>query len=418
MTEIINALKAAGVTDYRIIDVNTESREAFLVKRRLDLKRGKNVRKITVKVFNVFEADGKKMKGQTDVFVFPGMKSEELVEKFRAAYKAAGFVKNPYYEFAAKEVGCEKQECPELGAALGTMAKALYDAEKEDGAYINSAEFFAEKTGIRIVCSNGTDVSYDEFRIKGEFVAQCKEPLDVETYMNFAYDTADAASLTKLARETLDTTLARAKATEAPKAGNYRIIISGRYVKNIFDYYIERSGNAYVYAGYSDYKIGDKVQGEDIKGDKLNLTLKAKEPYSTEGIKMQDLKLIENGELKAYHGSERFAYYLGIKPTGDHSAFEVEKGKVTLEEMKAKPYLNIVNFSDFQVDAFNGSFGGEIRLAFLFDGEKTVPVTGGSVNGSLIELKGDMTLSAETLKQLDYEGPAAVCFENVNVAGV
>ena len=27
-----------------------------------------------------------------------------------------------------------------------------------------------------------------------------------------------------------------AEATEAPKAGNYRIIISGRYVKNIFDY--------------------------------------------------------------------------------------------------------------------------------------------------------------------------------------
>ena len=85
--------------------------------------------------------------------------------------------------------------------------------------------------------------------------------------------------------------------------------------------------------------------------------------------------------------------------------------------MKKEPYLNIVNFSDFQLNEMNGSFGGEIRLAFLFDGEKVTPVTGGSINGNFIELQKNARISKETQKQLDYEGPYAICFENINVAG-
>jgi len=58
--------------------------------------------------------------------------------------------------------------------------------------------------------------------------------------------------------------------------------------------------------------------------------------------------------------------------------------------MKKEPYLYVVSFSDFSMDSLSGYFGGEIRLAYLFDGEKVTPVTGGSVSGNLLELQKDM----------------------------
>jgi len=147
------------------------------------------------------------------------------------------------------------------------------------------------------------------------------------------------------------------------------------------------------------------------------MTLKATEPYAYEGIPMKDLELIREGELQALYGNVRFASYLGIPPTGLYKAYRVENGTKSMEELKSKPYLHVVSFSDFQMDAFSGNFGGEIRLAYLYDGEKVTPVTGGSINGSFLELQKDMVFSKEVYKDSRYEGPMAVRFCNVAVAG-
>ena len=77
-----------------------------------------------------------------------------------------------------------------------------------------------------------------------------------------------------------------------------------------------------------------------------------------------------------------------------------------------------MSFSDFQMDDFSGHFGGEIRLAFLFEGGKMRPVTGGSVNGSILESQGRMVFSRERYRNEEYEGPFAVRIEGVKVAGV
>ncbi|MBP5185115.1 MAG: hypothetical protein J6113_08410, partial [Lachnospiraceae bacterium] len=398
-------------------DTFTESAEAFFVKKRLDLKRRKENRRIAITVFSNFSNEKGEMKGFADIFVFPGIDKEELVKKLRDAKYAAGFVANPTYDLGKAEKGSVLKNLPDIEEGLMTMSKALFSADTGESAFVNSAEVFATKKRTNIIMSNGTDVTYNSFRISGEFVAQCKEPQDVETYMDFAYDGLDTESLKKLVAETLETTLARAKATEAPKAGKYRVMISGRYVKDIFGFYEALSSDAFIYAKYSKFKVGDAVQGSDVTGDKFNMSLKALEPFSSEGIRMKDLKLLKDGVLLATHGPKRFAHYLGVEATGNYSAFTVEPGTVSIEEMKKEPYLNIVNFSDFQLNEMNGSFGGEIRLAFLFDGEKVTPVTGGSINGNFIELQKNARISKETQKQLDYEGPYAICFESINVAG-
>ena len=90
---------------------------------------------------------------------------------------------------------------------------------------------------------------------------------------------------------------------------------------------------------------------------------------------------------------------------------------MSLEEMRQAPCLEIVNFSDFQMDSYSGHFGGEIRLAFLYDGEKRIPVTGGSINGSILEAQKNLNFSSETQVDKEFEGPAAVCLTGVKVAG-
>ena len=69
------------------------------------------------------------------------------------------------------------------------------------------------------------------------------------------------------------------------------------------------------------------------------------------------------------------------------------------------------------MDSFSGHFGGEIRLAYLIEDGKITPVTGGSINGNLIEAQQNVRFSKERFTSANYEGPYAIEFESIPVAG-
>lgn len=201
-------------------------------------------------------------------------------------------------------------------------------------------------------------------------------------------------------------------------AGNYTVILSGKNVDELLSYYVNRSCVSMIYPKYSNYQVGTKVQGDTVTGDLLNITLKTTKPYSDEGIRMIDRPLLKNGILKTIHGNSRFSYYLGLKPTGNYESIFVPSGNQSLNEMKAGKYLHIINFSDFQMDSLSGHFAGEIRLAFLCDGNSITPVTGGSINGNLLIAQKNLTFSKEMQIEEGYEGPLAVSLKNISVAGL
>lgn len=172
-----------------------------------------------------------------------------------------------------------------------------------------------------------------------------------------------------------------------------------------------------IYARYSPYAVGACVQGENIKGEKLNIEAVSDLPFSNDGIRMRPMPLLSDGMLESIHGHTRFMRYLGLEPTGSYRSLRLSNGTVPFEEMKKTPAIMPVCFSDFQMDAFSGRFGGEIRLAYLFDGESTSLVTGGSISGSLIDRQSELTFSTETYRDLRYSGPLAVLIPGVSVAG-
>lgn len=422
MDRIKALLKEAGVEEYSVCGVKERTAELFFVKKQLDTRRIKDVEKFFVTVYRCAETEDGRMRASTNAVVLASMTDEEIVDALRGAYFAAQFAMNPYYELPdpvaapmIEKTGALAERSPEECA--GEMAAALFAADNVEGAFVNSAEVFIVKKSIHAVSSNGTDVSWTEAKAEGEYVVQALEPEDVEMYNHFGFDQLETEALTKQVSEALTFVKDRAKAERILKSGTYDLILTGENAAEVLSFYAERSSAYMIFPGYSTWKPGDDVQGE-TKGERVDITLKATAPYSTEGIPMKDRKLIENGVMKIAHGPNRFCRYLGTEPTGDYNKIVCDNaGTLSFDEMKEKPCLWAVTFSDFQMDTFSGHFGGEIRLAYLIENGRITPVTGGSVNGSILEAERDIAFSTDRFTCSRYDGPYALKLKDISVAG-
>ena len=114
-------------------------------------------------------------------------------------------------------------------------------------------------------------------------------------------------------------------------------------------------------------------------------------------------------------GSHRFASYLGEQTTGALPCLRVEGGVKRAEQLREGRYLECVYMSGLQVDLFNDYIGGEVRLAYLCDGEVRVPVTGISVSARLSDVLSRMHLSSECETVGGYRGPTLGRFDGFTV---
>lgn len=418
---ILNALERLNIAAYQIGYEDTESVELFFIRRTLDMRRTCRAASWAVTVYRDFEAEGTRYRGSSRALLFEGMDPAEVEDRLKGAWSAARYVKNPWFELYEG-----KREAPvDMPSTLADrpleedallMAETLFAADTQADAFVNSAEIFVDRTRTSILSSAGTDVEYTRYEVKGEFVTQCKAPQDVEQFFQFQYGDLNAQALTEKARQAIAAVRDRAAAQKAPQAGTYSAVLSGDQVATLMEYYTERSQAPMIYARYSDWAPGKPVQGEDVRGEKLDLDLLPLAPYSEEGIPMTARPLVKDGVLQLIHGGNRFCRYLGVAPTGDYDRVGLRNGTVPLADLQ-KGCLCPVSFSDFQMDALTGRFGGEIRLAYLYTENGVEILTGGSVNGSLPEKQGDLRFSTERYDTLRYTGPFAIRIEGVEVAG-
>ena len=422
MERVKRLLKEAGISDYIVYGYRERTAELFFVKKQLDTRRIKDVEKFKVTVFRTGEKNGKKLRASADTTVLAAMTDDEIKKAFNDTYYAAQFAMNPYYELpdpvtapTVEAKGVLAEQAPEQSA--GEMAKALFSADYEDGAFLNSAEIFVIQKHVRVISSRGTDVSWTEAETKGEFVVQAKEPEDVELYRDFAYTELNTGALAAHVKEALMFVRDRARAQKILKSGTYDLLLSDENVMLTLWFYGDRASAHMIYPGYSTWKVGDDVQGETV-GERITLTMRALAPYSAEGIPMQDRPLLLNGVMQSTHGSNRFCRYLGVEPTGNYRKFSCDNpGTMSFREMQKRPCLWAVTFSGFEMDPFSGHFAGEIRLAYLIEDGKMTPVTGGSINGSILDAQKDIVFSTDRYAEIGYDGPYAMLLKNVAVAG-
>lgn len=422
MERIKRLLKEAGIAEYLVSAKTERTAELFFVKKQLDTRRIKDVEKFTVTVYRTEETNGEKRRASTDVTVVSAYTDAEIVKALQDAYFAAQFAMNPYYDLPdpvaapmIEATGRLAEQAPEQSA--GEMAEALFSADCEADAFLNSAEIFVLQRRNHVISSLGADVSWTDAEVKGEFVVQVKEPEDVEMYRDFAYTELNTDALAAKVREALTFVKDRAHAQKILKSGTYDLLLTDENVMMTLWFYGDRSEASMIYPGYSTWKIGDDVQGE-TQGERIDMTLRALAPYSKEGIPMHDRKLLENGVLKSVHGPNRFCRYLGAEPTGEYRKFSCDNpGSMSFDEMKNRPCLWAVTFSGFEMDSFSGHFAGEIRLAYLCENGKLTPVTGGSINGSILDAQKNLVFSTDRYAEIGYDGPYAMLLRNVAVAG-
>ena len=167
---ILQALRELDIPVYDITLEEECSAELFFIRKTLDMRRIKSANRCSVTVYRDFEADGKQYRGRSLTQIFEGMNLDEIKDRLKGAAFAAQFVKNPYYELYAGQ----KEAPVDMPSTLADrplednamlMAEALFAADTEADAWINSAEVFAIEKQVTFLNSSGTDVSYRQYLV-------------------------------------------------------------------------------------------------------------------------------------------------------------------------------------------------------------------------------------------------------------
>lgn len=420
-----------NIDGYKIIESKIESNELFFVKKNIDMDRGKKVHNFMLTVYKDFEENEKKYKGSSTTNIFPTMSEAEIEKAIDEAAFAAQFAKNPYYPLAKPESeyrGFEASNFSKesLSYWMNEIAKAVYKNDNYEKGGVNSCEIFLNKVYTHIVSSEGIDVDNTNYQGMVEFITTWKEEAEeIELYKCLNFSDFDGAALADEVQKMITACKEKAVAKSTPVLEKSAVLLTGEAVKTFFDFYSSNSNANSVYTESSTWKVGDKIQGESVKGDLITMTLNPFMKGSTftrsfdeDGFALKPVTIIEKGILKKYSANTRFAHYLEVEPTGAIKNKEICGGSKTISELKKEPYLEAIAFSDFTVDEQTGDFCGEIRLAWYFDGEKTTPVTGGSISGNISELHNELYLSKELQKDNEFEGPEVIKLLNVTVAGI
>ncbi len=96
--DILDTLRSEGVEKYLITKTEKSSSELFFIKKKLDVRRSKNVTDYNVIIYRDIEKDGTKLRGSAGADIFPSMTEEEIKEKLKEAYFAAQYAANPFFE--------------------------------------------------------------------------------------------------------------------------------------------------------------------------------------------------------------------------------------------------------------------------------------------------------------------------------
>lgn len=424
-------LKQEGIDLWNIREVRTSSRELFFIRKDLDMNRAKKVCSYTLTVYRDFQDQKSSYKGSATVILTPSMDESEIRNKVVKADYAASFVKNPYYPLPGPAVTENKRQAEESSDiqnnlnSLGELTESLFKNDIYNKGGINSAEVFLSSSSFRILNSNGVDVSYSKNRSDIELICDWKEGgADVELYNMFSFSDNCPELVEEECREQIEHCRLRALASNAVELKSVNVILKSDAIIDLMGFYVSQTNAKNKYEKLSTAEKGKVFQGETVRGDLISLTLDPAipgsayaSPFDTDGVPLKQVPLLENGVVRQFHGSLQYSHYLNIPPTGQIGSFTVARGTGRFEELKKEPYVEILTFSDFQMDNLTGDFGGEIRLALYFDGEKVTPITGATLSACLYDIQDEIYLSGDMIRKENYQGPKSLLFKNGHIAG-
>ena len=421
---IVKLLNEAGVTAWEIRDVKTRGWEFYFIRHALDQNRVRDVEHITVQVYQLIE-DGAWL-GTASCELAPTAQEAELRTQIADLAYRATLVKNKPYSLRAPEEAEAAAQAPiDVDAIAADFIRTVREIPETAGEDINSYEIFVSAKTRRILNSAGVDVteSYPDSMLEVVVNAR-REGHEIELYRNYTSGSCDTEGLRRDLLRTMRYGRDRLAAHPTPALGTADVLFTTSDAVSLYRYFADRLNASMVYRKLSDWRLGEPV-APDFRGDRPTLAALRELPnssrnrrYDAEGAPIRDTVLLENGVARSYLGTRMFASYLGLEHAFIPTNFAASGGTHTEEELRAGKYLEVVEFSDFQVDSATGDLFGEIRLAYWHDGETVTPVTGGSLSGSMLKLAEEMYLSRESTQYDCWRIPAATLVRGVTVTGV
>lgn len=409
------------VSDYKINFVGTESSELFFVGKKLETARATDVCDILVTVYK--DHDGKK--GESAFSVYESMTEADLKEKIAAAVTRAKLVFNEPYDIVSGKIAqrdvpsnFSDYEPKELAALI---AKAVQKADLLVSGAINALEIFVYRHETKVLNSKGVDVTEIKYDAMIEAVPTWNENGEsVELYEAYRFTEFDEAEIIAEINEKMREVRDRRHAAKPAEKIEADVVLNMQEAGELFSELAGDLNYASVYSHLNLHKLGEDLQHGD--GDKITITMKGEmkgsdysAAFDSDGFELADKTIVENGKVTGYYGMNRFAAYLGEKPTGNLRCVGVNAGTLSDDELEKTTYLECISLSGLQLDLYNDYIGGEIRLAYLHKDGKTIPVTGISMSGRLSNVLSSIRLSDKVKVRRNYGGPYKVLLKGMEI---
>ncbi len=424
LERIIKAAKAAGVSDWRVVEKSTGSHQAFFIKRAMDQHRISDTVHTTLTIYVDKDVDGKKMRGAAAHEFLASDTDEKIVSEIEKMKFNASLALNPYFELVKDEQSFEEKKEYGLGSILATVLSAIQNVSDTRTEKINSFEVFVNEYYYHIINSQGVDISFNTMDEEIEIIINSIDNgHEIELYHRVKFADQPLEEITRGILDVFKYAKDRTVAVPTRKNMNMKVLMSGLDNAEFFEYFLSKTNTAMVYSQGSQVKTGDVVQSGDdcdritvklaksIPGSSMN------RPYSMDGKKASDRTIVDKGVYTSYWGDQTTSYYLGCEDSPYAENFTVSGGTATSDEMRKGEYLEIIQFSSFIMNPMVGTFGGEIRLAYYSDGKTVVPVTGGSITCNMNDVLNSIRISSDT-RQIDRcIVPRTIEIPGVAVAG-
>ena len=424
LNEIIDIVKASGADAWEITDTREEGWEFYFIRRRLDQNRAKLVEHIRVTVYKKSE-DGQFL-GSASGEIAPTADEAEARSIVDGLLHNAAYVRNPFYTLngpfeGMDQAGNEPVDPAAVAKDFIEAVRAVPETATED---INSWELFVSAVNRRFVNSEGVDVTsaYPSCMLEAVINAR-RDGHEIELYRLYKSGGCDRETLSRDIGEVLRFGKDKLIAGNTPNLGKADVVFSTDAALEIYDWFATRMNAAFKARGLSDWEA-DKPVAEGATGDRITLTAVKRLPNSSrnaacdaEGAPVRETVLIQDGIAKRFLGNRQFSQYLGLTESFQPGNLTATGGSQSAEALRQGQFLEVVEFSDFQVNPMNGDIAGEIRLAYWHDGDTVTPVSGGSVTGTMADFAKTMRMSRE-LRQYDcWLIPAVTRLSGVTVTG-
>jgi len=412
MNMITQALgRFAAVSDWKINMHKKHSYELFFVKGKLETLRCTDT---CDKVVTVYAAHGDYL-GDAQFHVYPSTTAQELDALIQEAVDKALLIRNKVYTLPGAVTGGYQvksnfENCPvhELAAKI---AKNVFDANTVENGSLNSVEIFINRHEDTILNSRGLHKTQTRYNAMVEAIpTYTGNDQSVELYEQYNFASYDEDALIREIAAQMKAVKARHDAVTPAEIPSCPVVLNIQELSEMFSHLVGDLHYSAVYSNANLHSKGDALQ-KNPTGDKITITMAGQvngsvrsSAFDGDGLTLSSIRLVSDGVVENYYGGNRYGQYLGETPTGELRCVCLDPGSAGDADFEI-PCLEVVSMSGLQTDAYNDYVGGEIRLAYYRDGEKTIPMTGISISGKLSEVLSSIRLSSRIATRDGYHGP-------------